>query len=390
MNSFHGPSTVSKKAQRYRELFGSDSECDEIVRIVENQISEKIQLESDVANNGNCSQNSDDEEESYSNWKRKSEWERDILQITLETDFDLQSSPKKSNNSVEIQSSVPQIEFQKQDNVPVETTVSLLRYPLATPEKTKKDRLLNRLRIRTNEKSQSAAAENLHRLKSAVVKVHTKSNALRLKVNRSAATKKSPTKNIHHRTLAKNRTHKQASAEQRTLVGLNSDSHALHNDHIHYNPFRSHTKPFRTHTNQHKPSEHRIHTAREQLVHADVTAHPLTRHTPYKHKESPLLYTPYKPEEYRIHTTSEQLAHVNVTVHPLTRHTPYKHEDSPLLYTPYKPEETSPLDPNNTRIITLNNKNVPAGVHFAVAVDKKRFYSKNALKKITRKLMSQI
>lgn len=43
-----------------------------------------------------------------------------------------------------------------------------------------------------------------------------------------------------------------------------------------------------------------------------------------------------------------------------------------------------------TRIITLNNKNVPPGVHLAIAVDKSKYLSKNALKKITRNLASQM
>lgn len=40
-----------------------------------------------------------------------------------------------------------------------------------------------------------------------------------------------------------------------------------------------------------------------------------------------------------------------------------------------------------SRILFLNNKIVPKGVQFAIAVDKNKHYSKNALKKITRNLM---
>lgn len=43
-----------------------------------------------------------------------------------------------------------------------------------------------------------------------------------------------------------------------------------------------------------------------------------------------------------------------------------------------------------TRIITLHNKNVPPGVHLAIAVDRSKYLSKNALKKIARKIASQI
>lgn len=44
----------------------------------------------------------------------------------------------------------------------------------------------------------------------------------------------------------------------------------------------------------------------------------------------------------------------------------------------------------STRVIHLNNKNVPEGVHLAIAVNKNKHYSKNALKKITRNLAQQM
>lgn len=45
---------------------------------------------------------------------------------------------------------------------------------------------------------------------------------------------------------------------------------------------------------------------------------------------------------------------------------------------------------DGTRIIDLRNKNVPKGVHLAIAVDKNKRLSKNALKKITRNLANQM
>lgn len=52
-------------------------------------------------------------------------------------------------------------------------------------------------------------------------------------------------------------------------------------------------------------------------------------------------------------------------------------------------ESKEPNITDGTRIIELKNKNVPQGVYFAIAVDKDKHYTKNALKKITRKLASQ-
>lgn len=43
-----------------------------------------------------------------------------------------------------------------------------------------------------------------------------------------------------------------------------------------------------------------------------------------------------------------------------------------------------------TRVINLHNKNVPEGVHLAIAVDNRKNLSKNALKKITRNLAGEL
>lgn len=53
-----------------------------------------------------------------------------------------------------------------------------------------------------------------------------------------------------------------------------------------------------------------------------------------------------------------------------------------------KEKEKSTAD--GARVIELRNKNVPQGVHLAIAVDKSKFLSKNALRKITRNLVNQM
>lgn len=53
-------------------------------------------------------------------------------------------------------------------------------------------------------------------------------------------------------------------------------------------------------------------------------------------------------------------------------------------------EKETPSSASSIRIITLNNKNVPQGVHLAIAVEKTKFMSKNALKKITHNLANQM
>lgn len=53
-------------------------------------------------------------------------------------------------------------------------------------------------------------------------------------------------------------------------------------------------------------------------------------------------------------------------------------------------ERHNEIDSVHSRIITINNKHVPEGVHMAIAVKKDKYLSKNALKKIARKLAAQI
>lgn len=53
-------------------------------------------------------------------------------------------------------------------------------------------------------------------------------------------------------------------------------------------------------------------------------------------------------------------------------------------------QKETPTTAPKTRIISLQNKNVPKGVQLAIAVDSKKFFSKNALKKITRNLAKEI
>lgn len=47
-------------------------------------------------------------------------------------------------------------------------------------------------------------------------------------------------------------------------------------------------------------------------------------------------------------------------------------------------------EPPKARVITLNNKYAPKGVQLAIAVDRNKKLSKNALKKITRGLVAQL
>lgn len=57
---------------------------------------------------------------------------------------------------------------------------------------------------------------------------------------------------------------------------------------------------------------------------------------------------------------------------------------------PQKVNRISNESAPKTKIITLNNKYVPKGIKLAIAVEGNKVLSKNALKKITRNLASQM
>lgn len=61
-----------------------------------------------------------------------------------------------------------------------------------------------------------------------------------------------------------------------------------------------------------------------------------------------------------------------------------------VLEEPQNLNRISKSSPPKTKVITLNNKYVPKGVHLAIAVEHNKKLSKNALKKITRNLASQL
>lgn len=104
MNSIH--SIVAKKVQQIKELFGSDSEEEDIERFVEQKIVEKLKrnLERELAESS--------EEES----------EKDVLEITTDDDIALKNNPPSP-----VQSPKSEMFLVKPKS---EVITSLLKYPL--------------------------------------------------------------------------------------------------------------------------------------------------------------------------------------------------------------------------------------------------------------------
>lgn len=115
-------------------------------------------------------------------------------------------------------------------------------------------------------------------------------------------------------------------------------------------------------------------------------------------------YSQHSIDSYSAHSHSHAYTQPLAIQHPYTQS--YAHEYA-HSYTPQHAHRPHPYQPitrtltqlvkrpniererQNTRIISLENKHVPNGVHLAIAVSKSKFYSKNALKKITRKLANE-
>lgn len=375
MDSFHGPSTVAKRAQRFREIFGSDSETEELDQYAKQQIIAELCLsESD---NNNTSEDDVDVLElstetdfdlpktpckidhttslSHTPAKREREWERETLEITFVNDFDLEAAPKTPK--IEIASflkyplHLSPIVFQKRDSISPKQNVSLLRYQLSSPSKAtnikessvtvKTDcefgshRMQNEEKEEKDQKSSHTNKETIRsisntptqpkrRLKSAVVKIQPQTITANASYehHRSPFAERTPNKITLSHTIAKHRTHTHPSRRLKTHTKANHSS-------THTNAGRS-----STHTNA-SHSSTRTKVERESVATANPSAHTLTPQHPTSHT----------------HTTE---------------------------------------DLSGTRILTLNNKLVPQGVRFAIAVDANKTYTKNALKKITRNLLSQI
>lgn len=190
-----------------------------------------------------------------------------------------------------------------------------------------------------------------------------------------------------------------------------------HFSRVESNPFKknntvnsSHANPFKSQTNSQSKSENlkllektninNIHDHNVELNHLKNTKNNLN-HLKNNLKSSENLISQINPfkrvkkvqSESHSDTSDEKLnAAVKIdsesqAVQPTSssqaRSPTHAHSSS------QKSSSFSQSSPAETRIIHLNNKNVPAGIHFAIAIQKNVFLSKNALKKVTRKIASQ-
>lgn len=129
-------------------------------------------------------------------------------------------------------------------------------------------------------------------------------------------------------------------------------------------------------------STHTNTLAQNHIIASTTVAHTHTQfkrpHNPYISTLIPIIPTPP-------HKTQ---SNIKVTI-PNTEKQPTTHTERQTGLG-HNLAQNSKLAAPKTKIRQLNNKYAPQGVHLAIAIDKNKNLSKNALKRITRNLVSQL
>lgn len=133
--------------------------------------------------------------------------------------------------------------------------------------------------------------------------------------------------------------------------------------------YQSHSHQASTHSSLNTPSHYQY-----AYNETNYNSQPHYQHLNYQHSHA---YTSTPAQSYYQHTQAPQAFRTH----------PYQQFTRTLTQTINRP--IIERERQNTRVISLENKHVPKGIHLAIAVSKSKFYSKNALKKITRKLANE-
>lgn len=172
-----------------------------------------------------------------------------------------------------------------------------------------------------------------------------------------------------------------ATASSNSYTHAFSHSHSIHNSAAQANSYTRtlanlhsiHNPTAQPYTHASNDSQQHAYTQSLQSAYPDTLQH---TYTPYEYTQSIQAYDQY--------------------VHPFEAHNQYIYTPQPITRTLTQVVDSKSNRPiikkrerQNTRVISLQNKNVPDGMHLAIAVRKNKFYSKNALKKITRKLANE-
>lgn len=228
---------------------------------------------------------------------------------------------------------------------------------------------------------------------------HNKNNSLNSFTSAltSSELKTTTTSNFKNITHANTHTHKQTNTSLNRFTSASSASgRAAKKSHTNtrYNPYvRTHTQTQHSRSNKELiPNTHTITQnraniqsyntytfAQNQTIASASLAHAHTQSEHSKHSRT----------QAQAQAQSKQpIKQTNALIPIIPKHTQSQlnHSNQTSKQTDLGQESSAP----NTKIITLNNKYVPKGVCLAIAIKNNKNLSKNALKKITRNLVSQL
>lgn len=376
----HGPSTLLKKAKRLKELFGSDTETEEIEAKAAQQIIDEInkdlsesESETTTSSSSSSSESSTDSDNNSNETDRETKSNEDVLEINIDSSSlidQLEKTIEIKNNLIEKLLHEPlkknvendsSLRLEK-ENILVEKSeeiISLLKYPL----------ILSPIKKQSFKYRSFTLSSSPSKTKSLDGK--TKSLSL----------SHSQTKPINSRKrehAQPDNSIKSAVPQKRRLASVIVRPKTT-NDHS-----TKVKQSFEQAPHTHSVSKHSTNTYKNHRNNTNATkrTNTTTKHRTNTSKEHRKRDT-HTNNDHRTNTrAAQQLTPAKTSTNTIALH--YSAETS-------KPEtiETERTETIGTRIISLNNKYVPEGVRLAIAVDKNKQLSKNALKKLTRNLLSE-
>lgn len=416
MERQYGPSNTSKKQKLMRKLFGTDSknETNNINQYKTTTIQSKLRTE--TFDSSDCEHG-------------------EVLEITIDSENFV--TPKKVTNTLAHENTfkspdkqththtVNRILSQAPQHVALLSPIQKTPTQNVRPGKTNilpiSDQSLSPSLVQSRTSQNQIVSSNHSNIKNTHTHTQT-SNETHAWSKKRFASAFSSRKRIPHKTHTNTYTNINNHLPNRNTPALASSIRTANNTQTHkrfkpytlnrssYNDNNSQTPIFRQHaSNRHtvKQIQANSHThtfAQNQSTQSSTLAHSRTHtfaqnqstqsstlghiHSKQSHKQNisntlvPILPKP-TPAQTKTHLNATETLIITVPNKPIT-HNAERPANLGQLNKNLKPLAS------DTKIIQLNNKYVPKGVHLAIAIDKNKKLSKNAIKKITRNLASQL
>lgn len=354
MEKQYGPSTLRKKSMlkhnRMKQLFGSDSENEEIDRQKETNIQklhEQLYKELDNLTESDCD---------------------DVLEITI--DNDNFGTPNKVTHVTEKPLSIAD-----ESSLPTHTQKTPSKQTASAESLTPK---VKRILKQTIQPVQLLSPIQ----KTPTRNVHLHDGTLAVTITQTyAQAKNKHLAHSHKQTAHKNKRIQPYSLTQNThkskqTQSVASHSHTLARNAFNQTAFTPHSLAFNTFTHTHASfNSHTLAPSTQAFTHIQAS-------NSSSHALASITRTLTQIQSSHSHTNNTNARNSNTTqVRPNT------HTERQTTV-----DELQSLNEKikTQRIIKTNNKYVPKGEQLSILIDKKKYLSKNQLKKITRNLLSQL